>query len=228
MSCNNFSGSYFSCHAYPCLNNTCNNLFQNTPCQQQTCQTVCQPTCNPCPSLCNPCQTILNPCNPCSIPCPAVSYITTAITPTSIPSGTPGLAPTVIPVGSTTIPAGTVTVLGGFGTPTTNVGCISINASTNQFTVPIAGRYIISGNIGFASNPMGTREFYIYKVDGTTGVISLIVSDSRNATVVGNTFITLTTVADLRANDRIFFAATQNSGSTLATTDLRVAISHLC
>jgi len=82
--------------------------------------------------------------------------------------------------------------------------------------------------VAFAANATGTRELYIYKVDGSTGVISLIASDSRNAATIGTTNITLTTVADLKANDRIFIAASQSSGAPLNTTEARIAIVRLC
>jgi len=145
-----------------------------------------------------------------------------------------GVPPTPIPVGSTTIPAGTVTVITGFtGTPTTNIGGITVNAGTGQFTVPIAGRYTISAFVTFDAptgfGSVGTREVYIYKIDATTSIISLFASDSRNAVATGQTSVTVSTIADLKAGDRIFFAAAQNSGTTITTTtNNRFVISRTC
>lgn len=194
------------------------------------CRDYCYPYYNP--NLCTPCVGSVNypiPCNPCNQyticsppPCPPpirVAYITTAPTTTSIPSGTVGVAPTPIPPSSTTIPANTVTVILGYSnSPITNVGGIIVNTSTGQFTVPSGGNYNIICYIGIAANATGTREFYIYRVDATTGIISLIAMDSRNATAVGSTYANLSADVDLNAGDRIFFAVTQNSGSILTTT----------
>jgi len=167
------------------------------------------------------------PCPPPIIP--IVTYITTAITGTAIPTG--GIP---IPPGSTTVPAGTVTVIGGFSTvPNTNTGGIVLNTATSQFTIPIPGRYIISGEISFPGTLtipvpiMNTRAFYIYRVDVTTGIINLLASDSREAaTGTAPTNITLTTIAELNAGDRIFFAATQNSGATIITYHHKQQIYH--
>ena len=238
--CNYYQGSCYPYNygCYPCY-----------PSYNQ-CYNYCQPVCNPCAPQCNPCPAPCNPCanpcanpvsstcalcpTPCPAPCPAVTYITTAPIGTAIPSGVVGGTPVLIPVGSTTIPAGTVTPITGFsGTPTTNIGGITVNAGTGQFTVPIAGRYFISGTVTFDApvgfGAIGTRQVYIYKVDAVTGVISLLASDSRNAVVTGPTTITVSTAADLNANDRIFFAATQNSGTTITTTtNNRFVITRLC
>ena len=84
---------------------------------------------------------------------------------------------------------------------------IILNIATGQFTVPIAGRYLITAFIGFADSGTaaagsGTRQFYIYKIDATTSVVTLLAEDSRNAVVTGNTYISITTVTDANANDR--------------------------
>lgn len=218
MSCNNYLACYSSYYSCP---NPCSTSYYN-----KNCCNSCQPARSPCVVTCPaPCPA---PCPP--VTCPAVSYITFAPTATLIPTGTVGVAPTPIPAGATTIPAGTVTPITGFtGVPTTNIGGVTLNTTNGQFTVPIAGRYIISAYVGFSANPVGTREVYIYRIDATTGIISLLASDSRNATVVGTTNATVTTTADLSAGDRIFFAVAQNSGTTLtSTSDSRFAITRLC
>lgn len=115
-----------------------------------------------------------------------------------------------------------------------NNNVIILNTATGQFIVPSVGRYLITGFIGFAEAGtggagVGTRQFYIYKIDGTTGTITLLAEDSRNAVTSGNTYISLSTVADLNANDRIYFAVGQNSLVALSTTiDGRFTINRLC
>ena len=239
-------GCYNPCYpfynqGYPFYNQCFPNYNACNPCANQ-CVNPCANSCvNPCANLCaNPCANpnsnlCANLCQPiCPAPLPAITYITSAPIGTAIPSGPVGIPPVPIPIGSTTIPAGTVTPITGFtGTPITNVGGITVNPSTGQFTVPIAARYLISAYVTFDApvgfGSIGTREVYIYKIDAVTGVISLLASDSRNAAVTGPTRVTITTQAQLNANDRIFFAATQNSGTTImTTTDNRFSISRIC
>ncbi|AGC01714.1 hypothetical protein H012_gp751 [Acanthamoeba polyphaga moumouvirus] len=205
MACNNVCG--YACYPYFCATyNPCQVACIPYP---PVCQTTCVPSCPPvCP-----------PTPPIPPPPIVVEYATTTPSGTPIPTSPVGVPPTPIPVGSTVIPAGTVTVISGYSpTPTRNVGGITLNTTTNQFTIPLAGRYLITSFIGITANPTGVRESYIYRVSGTTGVISLIASDSRNATDVGATFINLTTEDYFQAGDRIFFAVAQNSGAVLSTT----------
>jgi len=201
----------------PCQPNPC----QPNPCQQQQVFSPCLPRCS------SPCQS-QSPCRPpCDLGrCPNVAYITSSVVATSVPTG--GIA---IPTGSTTIPGGTVTVITGYtGTPTTNIGGIQLNFATGQFTISCTGRYLLSISICFIANPTGTREVYIYKIDAITALISLLASDTRNATVTGNTCASVTTVSDLNTNDRIFFAVTQSSGAVLSTASdtSRYIITRLC
>lgn len=220
--CNNCCRSYYSYYAYPCFaNNSCYNLCQTS-------------SCDPCNS-CNPCQTVGNPCQTVCNPCPNVTFIATAPTATTItPSPVlPAPLPQIPP--NTTNPAvAGVIPLTGFTAISTNCGGISFNTSNGQFTVPIAGRYDISGMVGFVEStnpPTGLRSFSIYRIDASTGIISLLASDTRAPVANGNTYISLSTVADLRAGDRIFFTASQNQTSQanlLTTTDTRVAITRIC
>lgn len=213
MSCsyNSNYNPYYTRTGYINSCNSCNTWNSCNPCNP----------CNPCPNICGP--------QVCNIPCPVqpVAYIANAAVTTSVLSVNP---PNPIPIGSITFPplSTNVTVISGFsGTPTTNVGCITNNITSGQFTLPVAGRYELSAYVSFTANSVGTRELYLYKVDGSTGVISLIVSDSRNAATVGTTNITLTTIAEFKANDRLFIAASQSSGASLSTTEARIAIVRL-
>lgn len=205
MSSCNFPFNYGYYYPQNYYNKNC-----NSPCQPAACQ----------PASCLPYQ----PCQPCN-PCPTISYITTIPTANTIPNGPAA-------------PAGTVTPIIGYSPiPSTNIGNIVLNGTNGQFTVPICGRYIITAMIGFVETSItivgGTRQLYIYKVDGTTGSLTLLAEDSRNAVITGNTYVSIATTADLNPGDRIFLAATQNNTGTgtpsvTTTTDGRFTISRLC
>lgn len=226
MSCNNFLAYYSS--YYNCQNN-CNPYYSRK----------CYSNCDPCQTVCNPCQTVCNPCQQQCFPCPQtfcpnVSYINNATTSTTVVSGGVDIpAGTIIPTGSTTVPAGTVTVISGFtGTPSTNFGGVISN--NGFFTIPIAGKYIITANVCFATTagitPGDFRELYIYRVDASTGIVSLLAADSRPPVLGNNTCINISTNADLGTGDRIFIAARQvTSGGTSVTTVVgsRIAITRL-
>ncbi len=219
MSCNN----YFS----PCSYDKCTPCV---PCGPNS-STSLSPNSNLCPNLCsNPCPDTCNPCNPCYCPCPNVAFGATTPTPNCIPTIPVNTAPTPIPPGSTTIPFGTVTPITGFtGVPVTNVGGITVNTITGQFTIPLTGRYLVTAYFSIADNPSGTRSAYLYRVDGKTGVMSLIVVDSRNATQVGPTNITVQTVIEFNARDKLFMAVAQNSGTSLINLPTsRMVLTRLC
>jgi hypothetical protein len=194
--------------------NSCHNSFNN-PCHNP-CQNICQ---NPCP------------------PCPIVTFVSNIATPTVVPSG--GIlipAGTTIPLGTTTVPPGTVTVIAGFtGAPTSNCGGILLN--NGFFTVPLAGRYVISANVCFdivtTVSPTDFRELDIYRVDHVSGIVTLLATDSRPPIAGSPTCVNIATVADLNSGDRIFIAARQlntttgTSVSTIANTG-RFAITRVC
>lgn len=175
---------------------------------------------NPCqPIQCTPVVYSQPPTNH----CPAVSFITNITTGTVVPAGAGA-------------PTGTITPILGYSvTPSTNVGGIIVNAINGQFTVPQSGRYVITAFIGFIETTTsivgGTRQVYIYKVDGTTNALTLLAEDSRNAVTTGNTYVSIATTADLNSNDRIFVAATQNNTAAISvttTTDGRFTLTRLC
>lgn len=212
----------------------------------------CIPECNPCITQPNPCPTIAY-----STTSPISTIVPTG-TANTIGPITPIISFSTAPIingglGNTSIynayANGTIT---STVTNITNTGLISnqtvsnnfapiininntimLNTTNGQFMVPITGRYLITGFIGFietvSSSGVGTRQFYIYKVDATTTAITLLSEDSRNAVVNGNTYISITTIADLNVNDKIYFAASQNSLVDLSTTtNSRFAINRLC
>lgn len=245
MSCNNYQSYYNSCYGYPCVtanvsyygkskcDNGCGNCTNYCTNYCNPCQTVCQPT--TCPSIC---QSYCPPvCPPTPAPiCPTVAYVNNITTPTAVPAGGIAIpAGTVIPANSTTVPAGTVTVINGFtGIPTTNIGGIVPN--NGFFTVPIAGRYVLAANVAFASvatvAPTDVRELYIYRVDATTGLVTLLAVDTRAPVAGVPTNVNIATVADLNAGDRIFVAALQTNvpGAVVSTVASvgRIAITRTC
>jgi hypothetical protein len=219
--------------------------------------TYCCKTCNPCKIKCEtscqtPCQTVQyvsypNYCQqPCQqyvcapacppAPCPNITYITYIATSTTIPSGGTSIPiGTIIPAGTTTVPTGTVTVINGYtGAPTTNDGGVISN--NGFFTMPIAGRYIITGNICFATpasvSATDFRELYIYTVNAVTGLVTAIADDSRSPISGSPTCINVAADASFAAGDRVFLAARQST-STGATIDTvaatgRLAIVRVC
>lgn len=188
----------------------------------------------------NNCSPYIIQCPPQQI-CPNVTFITSATAPFPVLSTPPGTVPTP-PIGATSLLASpTIIPISGptlVTTPETNCGGINYNPSNGQFTIPISGRYIISAFISFAAIPIGnnlgiSREVYIFKVDAQTNIIILLAADTRAPTTVGPTRITVTTIANLNANDRIFFAVAQNTGQIIdifpiADPANRFAITRIC
>lgn len=198
--------SYYS--SYYCFpSSCCSNPSYPNYCPPISCNNICPPIIPP-PTI--PIQTL------------TPTYIISAVTATNIPSG--GVP---IPANSIIIPPNTVTIIGGFtGVPSTSIGnCVTFSALNSQFTVNSAGTYLISGSIAFLPQALpitppstNIRAFYIYKIDGVSGIISLVAADSREVyNGISLIQITLTTHVYLNANDKIFFASTQNSGVTIAT-----------
>jgi len=244
MSGNNFLACYSSYYGYP--GSCCAQYYNKNCCNscKPQCYNICQNLCNPCQQVCNPCQQVCNPCTtscpvpcttPCTTPCPQVSFISNTATATTVTSGGILLpVGTVIASGTTTVPAGTVTVITGFtGTPTTNIGGIIPN--NGFFTIPCAGRYTITGNACFSSvvtvATTDYRQLSIYRTDATTGVTTLLATDSRNPISGMPTCINVATTADLASGDRIFFAATQTSTGGVAVNveaGGRYSITRLC
>ena len=219
---NNYLAPYCSYYTNQCQKQCC-DPYQNQCCstcplgQGNSYQNQCY---NPCPIKIQPC--ILSCPNICAAPCPApcpplplnVIYATSAPTVTIIPTGG-----TSIPAGSTIVPA-TITVVTGFSpVPTTNLGGITLNPVNGQFTVPVAGRYTITGTDTFTTNSLtGNITLYIYRIDVTNNVISLLAANAITVVPVStSTSNTVTTIADLNAGDRIFYAVTQNTGANIST-----------
>ena len=195
-----------------CCSNFNNNCWQQSNWPNTYCQSGCAP--NLCASVCQPA------CNPCLPICQNVTYIANTGTITLVPSGG-GQIPSgsIILPGSTTVPAGTVTPITTFLNTDIFLGGITVN--NGFFTIPIGGQYILSVDGCFT--PAGTtsasdvRRLLIYKVNAITGLVTLIAEDSRTPATTVNTCINLTSIADLKANDRVFFAATQTTATGSVT-----------
>lgn len=174
---------------------------------------------------------IPNICPPTYCPPPPAPTSTIVITNTNAITNVPsGAIPAIpIPAGSTTIPVGTVTPITALNPiPTTSVGGITFNTTNGQFTVPLAGRYLVSASVVFSVNPTGTRQLYVYKITAASGIISLVSATGANAALSGPTYLNISTVAEMAANDRLFFAVTQDSGAALTiSTDTKFVISLL-
>lgn len=186
-------------------------------------------------------------------PCPIVSYSTTASIPTPVLGN--GTITTITNFSLSPIING---VLSNFNIELTNFNTnssgfvsnninngLSINQqfpinnsniitlSNGQFTIPISGQYLITTYIGFddSTTDNGTRQLYIYKINESSGVTTLVSSNNRNATTGYNTYISIATVVDITANDKIYFAISQvNSTTTTLSTmpDARFEINRLC
>ena len=91
-------------------------------------------------------------------------------------------------------------------------GGIHDNAvNPSRFTVPRAGRYLVSGNITFTGNNAGIRYFYIRKNGGGL----LLVATQTATQSAANTQFGSSKVFQLEAGDYIEMIAYQNSGGAL-------------
>lgn len=85
----------------------------------------------------------------------------------------------------------------------------STSSNTNRLTVPIAGTYLISGGVRFASNTTGNRQVRIL-LNGTT----MIARDQRSAST-GVVYSNVTTTYRLNASDYVTLNVFQDSGGNL-------------
>jgi hypothetical protein len=125
-----------------------------------------------------------------------------------------------------TIPAGTVTVIANFTLPaTTNIGGITVNATTGLFTIPLAGRYVLTGSICFSAVTTTSQvDLYVYRID-TLNNITLLGANTVTASSTP-TCNTVTTQGDLIPGDRIFFAVT-SSATPISITYNRFALTRI-
>ena len=78
--------------------------------------------------------------------------------------------------------------------------------------MPLTGRYLVSAEVRWATNAVGTRTLNIHGPGGR-----IVASASQNAvTEATQTKQTVSTVAMFTANDAVFASAGQSSGVDLA------------
>jgi hypothetical protein len=151
---------------------------------------------------------------------PSTDIIFAATTGTSIvvvSGGTEIPVGTFIPRNSTNVPANTVTVIRPFLNLTSFRGGITLD--NGFFTVPCDGQYLVTLLAPFSNTAItgvnDYRALYIYKVDFYTqpqGLVTLVAKATTSpllSSQVSSTDLTLSYIVNLRANDRIFVAATQ-------------------
>lgn len=100
--------------------------------------------------------------------------------------------------------------------------------ANGQFRILLAGKYFISATESFASNGLGgIITLYIYKID-ITGIIILLAANTSSVSVNSTTYNNVSTIAHLNSGDRIFFAITQQTGSSISTiSDNRFVITRI-
>lgn len=221
--------------------NNCNNISNHCT-DYSTPQNCCWTTtyynsCNPCNTnssniiCCNPCNP---PTTPPPNPCPTIFYSASTGVPISVPSGGMDIPPgTIIPTGSTVVPAGTVTLINVYNNLISLQGNIIV--SNGFFTVPCRGQYLITATASFdpavANITSDYRNLYIYKVNNTNGLVTLVAETSAAVVTSTPTIVNLSFIADLSAHDRIFIAVRQTNGGTVPINlngNSRVAIKRLC
>lgn len=87
----------------------------------------------------------------------------------------------------------------------------STSVNTGRITVPIAGLYLITGNVEFAANGTGIRGIKV-RANGTTDLGAIFFPNNGGSLGTG---VALATVYKLAANDYIELHAFQNSGGNL-------------
>jgi len=83
--------------------------------------------------------------------------------------------------------------------------------NNTRLTVPVAGKYLIVGQVRFASNLSGERSLAI-RLNGTTELAALVV-DAVNGDI---TEMIVTTIHELAASDYVELMAYHNSGGDLS------------
>jgi len=98
------------------------------------------------------------------------------------------------------------------------------NATNNtRFTIPVAGRYVLSANIAFAANATGLRGLRFFK-NGTT----IIAFEQVNAVTTGDyTSLVCTRHYEFAAGDYVTCDAYQGSGGALNVTNAGIGDSGL-
>ena len=94
-----------------------------------------------------------------------------------------------------------------------STGAMHDNVTNNtRITVPLAGLYLITGQVTFTGNASGVRSIYVQKNGATVIQRNSVGSPSAGV----HTTIPFSVMAQLAVNDSVEVNATQNSGGNLA------------
>lgn len=86
----------------------------------------------------------------------------------------------------------------------------STDSNAERLTVPVAGTYLILGNVRFANNATGVRQLTVILNNS-----DIIAFDREDASTVAVTYVTLSTIYELAAGDYVTLRVFQNSGGNL-------------
>lgn len=92
-------------------------------------------------------------------------------------------------------------------------GFHSTVSNTSRLTVPVAGKYLISGTVSYAFHALGGRMAAI-RLNGTTHIVEAQCAPVGLASQY--TQINVATIYDLAANDYVELIGYQDSGGSLA------------
>lgn len=122
------------------------------------------------------------------------------------------LAPTVTRTTTQAITTATQTKISFDSVDSDDWNCWDLSPNPTRLTVPVTGRYIVTGNVSFEAASAGHRAINIYKNNTT----ELARSDFLPVSNSIDTHSTVTTHAlTLTKNDYVELRVWQNSGSTL-------------
>jgi hypothetical protein len=97
-----------------------------------------------------------------------------------------------------------------FNTERFNTGGMWVSGSNTRITFAVAGRYVVSGGVTFASNSTGVRDVAFY-LNGAND----IAYDRRGSPGAVDLQVSLSTIYEFAAGDYIEMRAWQNSGVSI-------------
>jgi len=106
-------------------------------------------------------------------------------------------------------------LIGGWTAPTFDTHS-GFNATTGNYTCPVAGKYQILATVGFANNSTGNR-YFSFRKNAAVDAYSQQISASVSAASVG-VVVTGGTIIQCNAGDTLSIYGYQNSGGNLAYT----------
>jgi hypothetical protein len=88
-------------------------------------------------------------------------------------------------------------------------------ARTAVLTIPVAGTYVVTGAVRWASNPDGNRNLFLHGPTSQTGQGGIRASSSVAAIVGDTTRQSVATTERFNAGDEVFISVSQTSGGDL-------------